>query len=108
MAWRDTYAQHFSGPDGNGIFQLRDKTASTACDVSVAAAGGFPPLEADVATRPGRKIPTVATFDLFKDRGDLHLGLKAHDVLDCTHYCYAPHLVAPTYARVVDALLQPP
>ena len=38
----------------------------------------------------------------------LHLGLKAHDVLDCTHYCYAPHLVAPTYARVVDALLQPP
>ena len=49
-------------------------------------------------------VPVVEVFDLYKDRGDLHLGQRGHDV-DCTTYCYAPHLVGPLFDRAASALL---
>ena len=51
-------------------------------------------------------MPVVEVFDLYKDRGDLHLGQRGHDV-DCTTYCYAPHLVGPLFDRAASALLRP-
>ena len=54
----------------------------------------------------GRPAPdTAVTFDIVRDRGDLHLGLKGPGVLDCTHFCYAPRVFGAVFGRVVAALL---
>jgi len=71
-------------------------------------AGGYGAMEAALAAAAGGRVPRAETADLFDGRGDLHLGMKGRDQLDCTHYCYAPYLVAPLVDRVARALLAPP
>ena len=53
-------------------------------------------MRASCATTPARVRTTWAR----------NLGQRGHDV-DCTTYCYAPHLVGPLFDRAATALLRP-
>ena len=96
------YAQHFPTASGSGVYHERN--ASNACVASVAG-GGYADLERAAFEKSRAGVPRVATFDLYRGRGDLHRGRKEDGALDCTHYCYAPHVVGPTFDRIATALL---
>jgi hypothetical protein len=90
--------------DGSGLRRAAIGTP-TLCAPNVTG-GGYAALEAQIRARSKSGVPVVEVFDLYKDRGDLHLGQRGHDV-DCTTYCYAPHLVGPLFDRAATALLRP-
>ena len=104
LAWRETYPQHFVTGDGSGLRRAAVGTP-TLCAPNVTG-GGYAALEAQIRAQSKSGVPVVEVFDLYKDRGDLHLGQRGHDV-DCTTYCYAPHLVGPLFDRAASALLRP-
>ena len=103
LAWRETYPQHFVTGDGSGLRREAIGTP-TLCAPNVTG-GGYAALEAQIRAQSKSGVPVVEVFDLYKDRGDLHLGQRGHDV-DCTTYCYAPHLVGPLFDRAASALLR--
>jgi hypothetical protein len=115
LAWRETYPQHFVTGDGSGLARARlRRTVSglgavpdLACAPNVTG-GGYAALERRIRERSKAGVPVVETFDLYKDRGDLHLGPRGGFEADCTSYCYAPHLVGPLFDRAAAALLRPP
>ena len=90
--------------DGSGLRREAIGTP-TLCAPNVTG-GGYAALEAQIRAQSKSGVPVVEVFDLYKDRGDLHLGQRGHDV-DCTTYCYAPHLVGPLFDRAATALLRP-
>ena len=89
--------------DGSGLRRAAVGTP-TLCAPNVTG-GGYAALEAQIRAQSKSGVPVVEVFDLYKDRGDLHLGQRGHDV-DCTTYCYAPHLVGPLFDRAATALLR--
>ena len=92
---RATLPQHFITKSGLGFYGDSATSGTRKCDAKV-------PYPEPHFTNYFLKnmvrrfnFSFMDNFSIYYERGDLTLGQKAPNILDCTHHCYSPELIWP-------------
>ena len=117
--WRETYAQHFGAPTGDGTFDHAAEVERRArgCAGAVVEQSDKEVAVLAYVSRGHPHMAVVRTFDYASTRGDLKMGRKIawtpaapgappqrHVVLDCTHTCFSPFFSEVLLGRIGEAV----